>query len=328
MPANLNHQYFAAEERYKEAKNDREKLKALKEMLAVIPKHKGTEKLQGDIKKKISQLREDKQNKKGKGPKRFSYSINKEGAGQVGMVGPPSVGKSQLVNSLANVSFDVADYSFTTRMFQPAMMPFEDIQVQLIDLPPISNEYMENWLPSIIKSCDAVLLVFDFSRDDLLEQIETTLEILEYHKIKVENENIDKNDSRWTILKSLLIANKIDLSRAEDNLSIFKEFYGNRFSALTVSAKEKTAIETLRQEIVTLLDVVRIYSKLPAHEPELNNPFVLQRGKTLLDFAKVVHKDFADSLKFARVWGSNKFDGQRITKDYILEDKDIIELHQ
>ena len=328
MPANLTPIYYSAEEKYKQAKDDHERLKALREMLAVIPKHKGTDKLQGDIKRKIAKIKEDTQQKKTKGPKRFSFHVDKEGAGQVAVVGPTNVGKTQLVNSLTNAAFEVGNYAFTTRIFQPAMMPYEDIQIQLVDFPPLSREHMENWVPSLIKNSDALLLVFDFSRDDLLDQIETSLELLQYYKIEIEDIKITHDDFRWFQVKSLIVANKMDISKSKDNLSIFKEVYGDRFPVFTTSAKDKTAIEELILKIVTLLNIVRIYSKRPGYEPEYNNPFVLSRGKTLLDVAKIVHHDFAKSLKYARVWGKNKFEGQRITKDYILEDKDVIELHR
>ncbi len=327
MPANLNAQYYSAEERYKGAKDDRERFKALKEMLAVIPKHKGTEKLQADLKKKISRLKDEMQTGKSKGPKRLSYSIEKEGAGQVALVGPPNAGKSMLANCLAGVSLEVAEYAFTTRIFQPAMMPYEDMQIQLVDLPPLSNEYMENWVPSIIKSCDILVLVLDFGNDDLLEQIELSLEILSHHKIEIEDNKKAEEDPRITYLDSLIIANKMDLPHAQDNSSVFMEFYGDRFSLYHTSREDQASLEQLKRKIFELLDVVRIYSKRPGHDPEMDNPYVLPRGKTLLDFAQTVHKDFAQNLKFAKVWGSNKFDGQRITKDYVLTDKDVIELH-
>lgn len=327
MPANLTPVYYAAEEKYKQAKDDRERLKALREMLAVIPKHKGTDKLQGDIKRKIARLKEEQLTKKSKGPKRFAYHVDKEGAGQVSVVGPPNAGKTQLVNSLTNATFEVGNYSFTTRIFQPAMMPYEDIQIQLVDFPPLSKEHLENWVPSLIKNSDALLLVIDFSRDDLLDQLETSLELLQYHKIEIENKKVDKDDLRWRRLKSLLIANKMDMPKANENLSIYREFYGGRFPVFTVSANDAKAIEELKQEIVKLLDIVRIYSKRPGYDPEMKSPFILPRGGTLMDFAKTVHHDFAKNLKYARVWGKNKFEGQRITKDYILEDRDVIELH-
>jgi len=328
MPANLTPQYFAAEERFKQAKDDRERLKALKEMLAVIPKHKGTEKLQGDIKRKIARLKDELQDGKSKkGAKRLSYRVEKEGAGQVSIVGPPNSGKSLLVNSLTNASHETADYPFTTRLFQPAMMPYEDIQIQLIDLPPISADYMENWVPTIIKSCDFVLLVFDLSLNILLDQIESTLEILRSHKIELIGKQIAEDDLRWSSVKSIMIGNKNDLPQATNNLSVIEELYGDRFSILSVSAKTQVNMDLLKQTIINELNIVRVYSKRPGHEADHKNPFVFPRNSTLLDFAQAVHQDFAKNLKFARLWGKHKFDGQRINKDYILEDQDVIELH-
>ncbi len=329
MPANLTPQYLAAEERFKQAKDDREKMKALKEMLAYIPKHKGTEKLQADIKRKIARLKDEMDVKKTKGGHRFSYSVEREGAAQVVVVGPPNVGKSRLISTLTDTNLEVADYPYTTRIFQPAMMPYEDIQIQLVDLPPVSEEFVENWISSIIRIADMMIIVVDASREDLLEQLETTLSILERFKIKAEGLISDKSldPIHWSSLKTLLVANKLDLPGAQDNFPILEEFYQGKFKLIPVSALAKTNLEVVREKIVQSLQIIRVYSKRPGHEADLNRPFTFQKGNTLLDFAKAVHKDFAEKLKFARVWGNHVFGGQRINKDYILHDKDIIELH-
>ena len=328
MPANLTPQYYAAEERFKRAKDDRERLKALKEMLAVMPKHKGTEKLQGDIKRKIARLKEDLQGDGSKkGARRFSFSVEKEGAGQISIVGPPNAGKSQLCNALTNASFEVADYPYTTRMFQPAMMPFEDVQIQLVDLPPLSEEHLENWVPSIIKGSDAALIVLDLSDGSILDKLDVLTSILSHHKIEPVDEFHEDYDSPVTRLKSIFVGNKIDAPAAKDNLSVIEELYGEKYAFIPFSAKEKVNLEKLRHEIIELLEIVRVYSKRPGHPADSENPFVFRRGDTLIDFAKAVHKDFTENLKFARVWSEDKYDGQRINKDYVLSDKDVIELH-
>jgi small GTP-binding protein len=329
MPANLTPQYLAAEERYKQAKDDREKMKALKEMLAYIPKHKGTEKLQADIKRKIARLKDEMEVKKSKGGHRFSYSVEREGAAQVVVVGPPNVGKSCLISNLTGAALEVAEYPYTTRIFQPAMMQYEDIQIQLIDLPPLSEGYTEKWVSSIIRIADMMIMVVDTSRDDLLEQVETTLSILDRFKIKAKVSVIEDSldPIHWSLLKTLLVANKIDLQAAEDNYKILKEFYEDKFELIPVSALAKTNLDTIREKIIQSLKIIRVYSKRPGNEADTTRPFTFQKGSTLLDFAKAVHKDFAEKLKFARVWGTNVFDGQRINKDYVLQDKDVIELH-
>lgn len=329
MPANLTPQYLAAEERYKQAKDDREKMKALKEMMANIPKHKGTEKLQADIKRKIARLKDEIDTKKTKGGHRFSYSVEREGAGQVVVVGPPNVGKSLLISSLTGTQLEVADYPYTTRIFQPAMMPYEDIQIQLVDLPPLSEEYTENWISSIIRIADMMIVVVDVSRDDVLEQVEMTFAILDRFKIRAKNKTDDNSVEipYLSLLKTVFVANKIDLPGANENFQILQEFYGGKFELLPASALTKTNLAQIKTKIINLLQIIRVYSKRPGHEAETNRPFTFQQGSTLLDFARAVHKDFAEKLKFARVWGTNVFDGQRINKDYVLQDKDIIELH-
>jgi len=329
MPANLTPQYLAAEERYKQAKDDREKMKALKEMLAYIPKHKGTEKLQADIKRKIARLKDEMEIKKSKGGHRFSYSVEREGAAQVVVVGPPNVGKSCLIAKLTNTDLEIAEYPYTTRIFQPAMMQYEDIQIQLVDLPPVSEEYMENWISSIIRIADMMIMVVDASRDDLLEQVETTLSILDRFKIKAEGLIADESldPIHWSRLKTLLVANKIELPGAAENYQILKEFYSDKYDLIPVSAPAKTNLVKVTQKIIQMLKIIRVYSKRPGHDADLDRPFTFQQGSTLLDFARAIHKDFAEKLKFARVWGTNVFDGQRINKDYVLQDKDVIELH-
>ena len=329
MPANLTAQYYSAEERYKAAKDDREKMKALKEMLAMIPKHKGTEKLQGDIKRKIARLKDEMVVQKSKSGHRFSYSVDREGAAQVMVVGPPNVGKTQLINSLTGANLEVANYPFTTRIFHPAMMKFEDIQIQLVDMPAISDQYMENWVSSMIRISDMMLIVVDGSEDDILDQIDCTLKILEEFKIEAEELNNDEilDSTYWVSLKTIVIVNKIDLSNSVDNYKIFEEFYKERFQIIPVSATTEANIDAIKISIVEQLKLIRVYSKRPGHNAEMDHPFTFCQGDTLMDFAKAVHKDFASDLKFARVWGKDVFDGQRINKDYILQDKDVIELH-
>ena len=329
MPANLTPQYMAAEERYKAAKDDRERLKALKEMMALIPKHKGTEKLQAEIKRKIARLKDEMEVRRSRGGRRFSYSVEKEGAAQVMVVGPPNVGKSQLINSLTGANLEVANYPYTTRIFHPAMMPYEDIKIQLVDLPALSSQYIENWVSSMIRISDMMIIVLDISRDDVLEQMETTLSILEGFKIKCQGitEQVPEDNIHWVCLKTVVVANKADLAGAADNFKIFEEFYQDLYEIIPVSALNHTNLDSLRRAIVDRLEIIRVYSKRPGHEPEMDHPFTFYKGDTLMDFARAIHKDFAKNLKFARVWGKDVFNGQRINKDYLLQDKDIIELH-
>ena len=86
-------------------------------------------------------------------------------------------------------------------------------------------------------------------------------------------------------------------------------------------------MEELKLEIYQKLDIIRVYTKVPSGKPDFNDPIILNRGSTLENAAVSVHKDFRASLKYARVWGSGKYDGAMVRRDHILRDGDIIELH-
>jgi len=326
MPANLTPDYYRAEEEYRKASTPQEQVEGLKKMLAAIPKHKGTDKMQADIKRRLAQAREDAQ-KAGK-KKGFSVKVEKEGGAQITVAGPPNSGKSQLISALSNTTLESAAYPFTTRVPHPAMMPFEDIKIQLVDLPPVCSQHMEFWVPNIIRVSDFVLIVVDLGSPEVLDELEDTLKVLEENKIKP----VAKHEAQdaWTSVvkkQAWLVGNKVDLPGAIDNWEVIKELYFGRFGLSAVSATTGSEIERLKHELVTALDIIRVYSKRPGHDADFDDPFVLRRGSTLLDFAQLVHKDFSESLKFARIWGQGKFEGQRVNKDYIHDDKDVIELH-
>jgi len=328
MPANLTPQYLEAEKKYREAKTDQERLNALKEMLRTIPKHKGTDKLQADIKRRIAMVKEEAE-KKGKSvKKKFSYYVKREGLPQIVLVGPPNVGKSQLITALTNAQPEIADYPYTTRMYLPGVLIYKNFHIQLVDLPPVSNEYMEFWVLEIIKHADAAALMIDLAVDDPLAQIEDTLTILKKSRIFLTNEEHEFDPyTAEHYLQALLIGNKSDLKEAPENWEIITELYQSQFPMCPISAKNRTNLTELQKLMIDVLNVIRVYSKPPGKEPSKDRPFILKRGSTLKDFAEAVHHDFAKKLKFARVWGTVKFDGQRVNREYSLEDEDIIELH-
>ena len=326
MPANLTPDYLRAEEEYKKASTPQERLEALKKMYAAMPKHKGTDKLQADIKRRIAAVRDEIQ--KGDKKKGFGIKVDVEGAGQVTLAGPPNSGKSQLVAALTGTHLEVAPYPFTTRLPQPAMMLYEDIQIQLVDLPPISRQHMDFWVPNVIRTSNMLLLVFDLSDQAALEQIDETRAILEEAKLKLVP--YKPTDEHWASViekRTLFVGTKLDMPGAEETWSVIQELYRGSYNMIAVSAVAGHALTDLKQLIFLSLNIVRIYSKPPGKETDLTRPFTLPKGSTLLQFATAVHRDFAEHLKFARLWGHGKFEGQRINRDYILQDRDIIELH-
>jgi hypothetical protein len=331
MPANLTPDYRAAEQQFMQAKTPAEKLEALRLMLSRMPKHKGTDKLQADLKRRIARLNDEIQSQaKHKG---FAIHVEKEGAAQVAIIGPPNSGKSRLVSALTGVALEVAPYAFTTQRPAPAMMPYEDVQIQLVDLPPISAVHTESGVFGIVRTADAALLVVDLSSPELLDQIEEVLTMLDRYKLKPVREPAEADPSASIAVKQCrLIGTKLDLPRAGGtgaggNREVLEELYGERFGVSAVSAESGEGVQPLRDTIFRMLRLVRVYSKPPHEAADVKKPFVLREGTTLRDFANVVHHDFAERLKFARVWGQGKFEGQRINREYILRDRDVIELH-
>jgi len=326
MPANLTPQYLDAEKRFRAAKTPQDKIAALEEMLSVIPKHKGTEHLQGDLKRRLAKLRaEAEQARRRRGG--FSMAVDREGAGQVVLAGPPNAGKSALVASLTNAQTEIGDYPFTTRRPIAGMMPFVNIQIQLVDLPAISDEYMEPWVPSLVRPADMVLLVADLTSPSLLEDLGRVVAILERSKVVLVPPDSPPPPVGWAHKETQLLGNKVDAPDAETALEILRAEYGSRFPVHAVSAKTGQGLEPLRRMIYDGLGIVRVYSKPPGKEPSMQSPVVLPKGSTIVEMAGAIHKDFARQLKFARVWGSTKFSGQRVQRDYVIHEGDIIELH-
>lgn len=327
MPANLTPQYLEAERRFRGAKSTEEKLAALDEMMAVIPKHKGTEHLRGDLKRRYAKLREEsEQARRRRGG--FSVSVDREGAGQVVLVGPSNAGKSALVAALTKCATEVGDYPFTTRKPFAGMMPFVNIQIQLVDLPAISDTYMEPWVPSLVRPADLCLLVADLASGTVLEDLERVLAILERGKLTlVSPRDFQTPAVGWARKRAILVANKLDAPEAGDALEILRSVYEGRYPVCAASSRTGEGLEALRRAIYDGLGIVRVYCKPPGENPSMKSPVVLPCGSTVVEMAESIHKDFAHQLKYARIWGSGKFDGQRVQRDYVVQEGDILELH-
>ena len=329
MAANLTPQYLEAESEYKKAKTADERLECLKKMYSLLPKHKASEKLQADLKTRMSELRQEIERER-KTPKRTAtaHKIPKQGAGQYVIVGAPNVGKSRLLGRLTRATPEVAPYPFTTHEPHAGMMEWEDVRVQIIDTPPITADYLENYVQGMIWAADAALLVVDIGDDDGPFAAETVLERLAQTKtILVGPAATTPEDPATHFTKTLLVANKIDLPGAPERLEIVKDLLGGRFSVHAISAEVGTGLEELRDAIYRFLDVIRVYSKHPGKPPDLKSPFTCPAGSTVLDLAALVHRDFAAGLKSARIWGTGVFDGQTVKRDHALHDKDVVELH-
>jgi hypothetical protein len=328
MPANLPPQYYEAEKRYRDAQTNEERLAILKEMWAIMPKHKGTDKLQGDLKAKISELKREMQKPRTAGRRTYSRRIIRQGAAQVVLIGPPNAGKSQTLSCLTKAMAQVAPYPFTTQEPQVGMIEFEDIKIQLIDTPPITDDFIQPWLPPIIRSADLVLLVVDLGSDEVMEEIDGVIRRLEESRIKlVSDEPKEVGLFGDAYKKTIILGNKSDLEGAKGCLEALKDLYADKFPIIFISSKDSGNGVRLKKEIYQALNIIRVYTKQPGKPADLKDPVVLKKGRTVLDAAKAIHKDFAHNLRYVRLWGSSKFDGQKVDRDHPLKDGDIVEFH-
>jgi len=348
MPANLTPVYRKAEEAYRNAREPAEKLEHLKEMLRTIPKHKGTDHLQGDIKRWIKEITEEigvasKSGKK-KGP---VHTIRREGAAQIALLGAPNSGKSQLHSQLTGSKADIGPYPFTTKLPQPGMLPFEDLYFQLVDLPPISSDYIEGWIVNSLQPADGVLLVVDLADPDCAGHIQAILRQLTERKIDLhgwwpglkgpkpvpapafdaDGEEIIEDPFRIS-LPAMLVGNKRDLvADPAGELQVLTELLELDFPSLSVSALTGAGCEAVGPLLFQALQVVRVYTKQPGKPADTDRPFTLRRGQTVLNVAEQVHKDIASALRYAKIWGTEVYAGQQVGPEHVLADKDVIELH-
>lgn len=341
MPANLSPEYKAAEAAFRKARDPQDRLQALREMLRTIPKHKGTEHLQGDIKGRIKDLADQLEGGARKGGVHGGPALvlRPEGAAQVALVGPPNAGKSSLHARLTGSNAHAGPYPFTTQYPEAGMLPFEDVHLQLLDLPAVSPDHPVPWLANALQAADAALLVVDLADPACLELLQSVQAVLAQQRVTlIERWPADPpaptgaagpDDDPFAVrLPCLLLANKADgIADADAELQVLRELSGAQWPMLAVSAATGSGLGELGPWLFRHLGVVRVYTKLPGHAADRHRPFTLRRGQTVGDVARQVHGDVARSLRYARVWGPSAFDGQHVGPEHVVEDGDVVELH-
>lgn len=316
MPANLPPTYYKLKHQHEAAKTDEERLSLLEEMLRIIPKHKGSEKVVSDIRRRIARHKKGPSEKGGKGSSKRTHSehIPKQGAGQVVLLGPPNGGKSQILASFTNAKPEVSPTPYTTTLPTVGMLRYENIQFQLIDTPSISLDFISPTVLTLTRNADLALPIVSLASDNLLDDLDMVAAFLE------------EADRDTPENGHLLVANQLDAVGAEERLEILKEFYDETFQIYPTSAETGVGKDTLSQAIYTELDILRVYPKAPGKTVERDDPIVLPTGSTVLDAAVGLHKDFSE-FKFARIWGPEWHDGQSVSRNDVVYDGDVVEFH-
>jgi hypothetical protein len=327
MPANLPPQYYEEERKLRTARTSEEKAQILENLLRLIPKHKGTEKLQADLKRRLSKAREQEGKKSGGSRRGDEHYVEKEGAGQVVLAGLPNVGKSRILAALTKASPQIADYPYTTLKPMPGMGLFENVRIQLVDIPPVPWEVTDSWVSNILRNADAICLVADLT-DDPVGQAEILLEEMQQRRVPILRRDERRGEAVGGIQpKRLFIAGtKMDLPGAGEGAEALEKAFSASYEVVRISAHSGAGRDGFLAAAFHVLDKVRVYAKTPGKKPDLASPFVFRQGATVIEMARGIHKDFEKSFKTARIYSRDKYDGQRVGRDFVLRDGDVIEL--
>jgi ribosome-interacting GTPase 1 len=249
---------------------------------------------------------------------------------QLLLLGPPNAGKSQIVATLTNAHPEVAPYPYATREPAPAVMFVRRARVQLVDTPSISADYWEPWMSPVIRNADAVALVADLESATCLEDLEAVLERLESSGIflgEMEPPEVKPGQPVPCVKRAVLLCNKADAEGAAAVYEVLRELYGERWPVLALSAAEERGTEEAAEAMFRLLRVVRVFTKEPGKDPSMEDPILLPVGSTIREVAVAIHREMGEKLQFAKVWGSARFDGQKVERDHVVEDGDVVEVH-
>jgi ribosome-interacting GTPase 1 len=325
MPANLPPEYFKAEQWFRTAVTNEEKILALERMLAVMPKHKGTDHLKADLRRKLSKLK-DTATKKVRGKHVDVFHVPRTGAGQVVLLGTPNCGKSSIAAALTNAKVNVADFPFATTIPVPGMVHFEDVQIELVDMPPITADYCAPGQVGTYRHCDLVAVVIDLSAD-AEQQLQSCLDFLESKNLLMDEETPAADEQGNILAKNTFcICTKSDIAPA-GALESLRQSCARQFEFAEISTETGAGLEELPGMFFSLLGIIRIYAKPPGKPADMDEPFTLPADSTVMDLAFAIHRELGEKLQSARLWGTGVYDGQNVQLTHVLHDKDIVELH-
>ena len=342
MPANLTPQYQKAEREFRRAQALPEQIDCLQRMLQLIPKHKGTERLQASLKTRLREARLQLAAASNSSRGGQQFRLPRQGAGRIVVIGAANCGKSRLLSELTRATPEVSPWPFTTREPMPGMLICNDVQIQLIDTPPITSGHLEPWMLNLVRTADAALLLLNGSSDDSVQETRQVITELESRKTRLSTvSGFDEND--FAVLR---VPTQVVVTHAADpdsqlRLQMFQElcdtalpvvsldFDVDRLSSISDRPPEHelASRDYLMQCTYQLLNIVRVFTRRPGHEPDLRDPIPLPVGATVEYLALHLHEELFARLTSARVWHHQSAESLTVGRQFVLTDADIVELH-
>ncbi len=289
-------------------KEGKERIREVRALLAELPDYKNGP--YADLRKSLLAEIEDTR-VRSSAVHRDSIAVRREGAAQIALVGPPNVGKSSLLQALSEIQIKTGDYPFTTLRPVPALTRIGGVQVQLVEIPGLIEGASEDRgggraLLGVLRSVDAIVYCARPDADP------SELAVV---RAEVEASGIEK--------PSMLAATRADEAGAVELERLVAAFPD--LPVVPVSVLDETSLEAFRAAVWALTGLLRVrLRKDGSVDPE---PLALDPGATVADVADWVHHDLGASFAGARIWGpSARFDGQRVGREHVVQDGDVVEI--
>jgi hypothetical protein len=289
-------------------KEGRERIREVRALLSELPDYKNGP--YADLRKWLMSEIEDTR-VRASVVHRDSIAVRREGAAQIALVGPPNVGKSSLLQALSEIQIKTGDYPFTTLRPVPALTRIGGVLVQLVEIPGLIEGASEDRgggraLLGVLRSVDAIVYCCRVDGDP------AELGIV---RAEIAAAAIDK--------PAMLAATRADEADAASLPRLSAAFPD--LDVVAVSIIDEASLDAFRDAVWRLTGLIRV--RLRNNGAVDDQPLAMHPGATVAEVADWVHHDLGSNLTGGRVWGqSARFEGQRVGREHIVEDGDIVEI--
>ena len=293
---NQSPHYKKAEQMFLSSETPKDKIFWLEEMIKQCPKHKSSEKMLANLKTRYKKIK-TQISKSSKAGKPSKQGIKKQDM-QCILTGMPNTGKTSIFNTLTKQKEKTSPIAFTTYQPKLGTINFEDVKIQIIDMPPFPSQDQ-----GLLNSTDTLLVIIDN-----INQLAQTEKFTAKSKAK-----------------KIFIYNKADILSEKEKRKITSTLKSKKLDFILFSAVNPQNIFELNKKIFKSFPIIRIYTKEP-HKPATKDPMILKQGSSVGNVAEKILKGMSKKIKKVKIWGpSSKFAGQPVGLEHTLKDKDTIE---